>query len=100
MTLREKLEHNAAFAFVEFGLSEEEFLRQTPRQWALRLAAWERREERTDRRFARVCTVLSWCHGATDTTEDDFIPRARVEVEEQSIDEMAAVLMAVTGQKN
>lgn len=91
--LLQSLEPDIDFAFVEFGLSEEQFLRQTPREWQRRVHAWRQKQDREDRRTARVCMVLAWCHGDHDAIEDNFMPKP-VREEEQSPEEMLAVLGA------
>lgn len=89
---REQLQPYIAFAFVEFGMSESDFLRQTPNEWMLIMEAWRNRERRTDRRVARLCSVF------VGGSEDDFMPRLSFEDEEQSVDEMIESLKAA-GQK-
>lgn len=96
-SLLQQLEPAIDFAFVEFGLSEEEFLRQTPREWQRRMRAWQQKEDRANRRTARICTVLAWCHGNSEATEDDFMPHSvDEEEEEQSFDEMVIILQAAS----
>ncbi len=97
-SLRQQVESDAAFAFVEFGLSEEEFFRQTPRQWRRRFDAWKDKQAREDRRTARLCMVMAWCNGNTDATENDFIPK--VDEEEQTPDEMGALIASVATKPN
>jgi hypothetical protein len=92
--LRQRWEDDADFAFVEFGLSEEQFFRQTPREWQRRLNQWRESETRKDRRIARLCCVIAMAAGASSATEDEFMPRPRDD-SVQTPEEMIAVLHAI-----
>ena len=94
-TLREQIQPDIDFAFVEFGLPEEQFLLQTPREWQRRIEAWQRREARTDRRVARLCMVMAWCAGDEQATEDTFMPQP-IDDTPQTPEEMIAALKAAT----
>lgn len=74
MTVRDYVAKGAAFARVELGMRREEYLAHTPREWSEIEDAWRDHEHREDRRTARLCMVLAWCHGNPEATEADFIP--------------------------
>jgi len=95
-THRKQLANDVAFARLEFGMSKNEFFSQTPTEWVALCEQWKSREKyrktRADRSVARICMVLSMCHGAQDATEEDFMPGPR---KEQTPEEMMAALDAV-----
>jgi len=97
-TLRQILQSDVDLAFVELGLSEEEFLRQTPRQWQRRKNLLLEREKRADRRIARICAALAWVNGNSTVTEEDFIPRPAEP--EQTEEEMLAELQKAAPPKH
>ncbi len=74
-SLRDNLKAEIAFARVNLGMSREEFMRQTPEEWEEAVKAWQAKEERENRRFARICMVLAWSAGNTEATEMDFVPQ-------------------------
>lgn len=96
-SLREQLRSEIAFARANLGMSREEFMRQTPLEWNDAFEAWRAREGREDRRIARVCMVLAWCHGDAAATEEQFVPRlATDEEDEQTPEEMMAALDGIS----
>lgn len=90
--LRLQFEEVAAVAFVELGLSEDDFFRQTPRQWQRRVAALREKNKREDYRVARLCATFAMCQGAQDVTVEDFMPEQVVQDE----DEMTRILTGRT----
>lgn len=93
-SLRQEFEGDVDFAFIEMGLSEADFFRQTPREWQRRVEAWKFREERADIRVARLCCCL-----VGGTIAEHMPAHYREPEEPQTIDEMFAVLDAVSKQR-
>ena len=68
---------NWPFARVNLGMSKGEFLSLTPVEWAEIANEWDAREERENRRTARV--MMAMCGGS----EDDYMPRPPLTPEQQ-----------------
>jgi hypothetical protein len=70
---------------VELGLSDEEFLSLPPNRFARLALAWERRERRTDQRFALIACILANIHRGSDQDPfeiEDFMPRQKTKANE------------------
>ncbi len=97
---RDEIQPFIDFAFVEFGMSEDEFLRQTPIQWHRIMGAWLIKERRENIRTARICSTLANVFG-NQTTIEDFMPRDDSEEEtEQTPDQMLYALASVAPKSN
>lgn len=89
------------FCRVELGLSRAEFDRLTPRTFMEMVELWKKREERLDRRTARICLAISLTiprkEGTPLPNEDTFMPRVatvpqRVELTDEEIYEKFTAL--------
>ena len=95
--IHQQVEAAIPFARVELNMSRGEVLRQTPREWSALVKAWEAKQDREDRRIARICTVLAWCHGNSYATENNFMPKP-VDRTGQSREDMIAAWDSINGQ--
>lgn len=72
------------FCRIELGLSRAEFDRLTPREFVEMIDLWKQREERLDRRTARLCLAISLTiprrDGAELPTEETFMPKPKEEI--------------------
>ena len=58
----------------------------------------ERNDELQDRRTARICSLLANIHSKKGKTftEDDFIPKIKIEEKKQTVKSMETTLKAIT----
>jgi len=77
----------------------EDFMRKTPEEFKLICDGWKIREERADRRIARLCSIIANVNRNPKKrpqafSEEDFIPRPK-QRKKQTNEEMLQMVVAM-----
>lgn len=97
-SLREKIENVKEIGCL-MGLRVEQVLSMTPNEFGYEYEGWKLREERENRRVARICAVLANINRdpkkrPTPFSEDDFMPEEK-QAKKQTNEEMFNMVLAL-----
>lgn len=97
-SLREKLDDVKKIGCL-MGMSVERAMSLTPEEFGYEYEGWKLREEKADRRVARICAVIANVNRNTKKrpepfTEEDFIPKFDVP-EKKTNDELFNSVLAI-----